>query len=166
MGTRGAYGFQKDGIRKLTYNHFDSYPTCLGNEIVDFIRSSDIEEMNAIFDRIQLVDEHDKPTPEMIAVAKELELINLNVSNQTTDDLYCIFRNAQGDLSVYKYPQFIWMTDGTNFIKDDAWCEWGYIINLDTNMLEVYTFGENKIREYPLTPEMADWNAEQLESEG
>lgn len=40
MGTRGAYGFYKDGQNKLTYNHFDSYPEGLGNTVVDFCRAT------------------------------------------------------------------------------------------------------------------------------
>ena len=37
MGTRGLWGFRKDGKDKLTYNHFDSYPDCLGHTIVEFL---------------------------------------------------------------------------------------------------------------------------------
>jgi len=33
MGTRGAYGFRKNGIDKVTYNHFDSYPEQLGESL-------------------------------------------------------------------------------------------------------------------------------------
>ena len=35
MGTRGLYGFRKNGIDKLTYNHLDSYPDWLGKKVVE-----------------------------------------------------------------------------------------------------------------------------------
>jgi hypothetical protein len=38
MGTRGTWGFVLDGEEKLTYNHFDSYPDCLGVEVLDALR--------------------------------------------------------------------------------------------------------------------------------
>ena len=40
MGTKGTYGFFKNGESKLTYNQFDSYPEGLGTNIVEFIKSS------------------------------------------------------------------------------------------------------------------------------
>ena len=35
MGTRGAFGFLVDGETKVTYNHWDSYPSGLGQDLVD-----------------------------------------------------------------------------------------------------------------------------------
>ena len=37
MGSRGLYGFIKDGVEKATYSHGDSYPSYLGRDIIDFI---------------------------------------------------------------------------------------------------------------------------------
>ena len=39
MGTRGLYGFRKNGVDKVTYNHYDSYPEYLGRNILEFIRN-------------------------------------------------------------------------------------------------------------------------------
>jgi hypothetical protein len=60
MGTRGLYGFRKDGVDKTTYNHYDSYPEGLGNLVVDFVRNTTIEYMREIYDRIIMVGEQDK----------------------------------------------------------------------------------------------------------
>ncbi|HBD95379.1 MAG TPA: hypothetical protein DC057_14520 [Spirochaetia bacterium] len=135
MGTRGIYGFYKDGVDKLTYKHMDSYPSYLGAEIIDFIKTTSIEELNKIFDKIILVNGDSKPTEEQI---KECEdFTNLGVSNQSTSDWYCILRNSQGDLNAYK-GNLKYMIDNKGFIKDSLFCEWGYIINLDDNILEIY----------------------------
>lgn len=67
IGTKGCYGFHRGGVDKLTYNHFDSYPEGLGADIVEFVRQTSVEEMNQIFDRIQMVNEDKMATPDQVA---------------------------------------------------------------------------------------------------
>lgn len=135
MGTRGTYGFRKDGKDKLTYNHFDSYPECLGANIVEFIKETPVEELKAICDRIVMVDEGGMPTEKQIKECAPWT--NLGVSGMSTRDWYCVLRNAQGDLDAFK-KGLRYMIEYGNFIKDSLWCEYGYIINLDDNALEFY----------------------------
>lgn len=40
MGTRGIYGFIKDGTEKATYKQMDSDPTFLGRSVIDFIKKA------------------------------------------------------------------------------------------------------------------------------
>jgi len=56
MGTRGVYGFERDGVKKITYNHYDSYPSALGKDVVSFIKKHSVDDLNKIFDNIFLVD--------------------------------------------------------------------------------------------------------------
>lgn len=135
MGTRGCYGFRKNGIDKLTYNHFDSYPDCLGHDVVQFCKETSIEEMNEIFDKTILVDENSKPTAEQIVEC--MEYYNGDVSTRTPEDWYCLLREAQGNLNVYRNG-LRYMIDNHDFIKDSLFCEYAYIINLDTNCLEFW----------------------------
>lgn len=141
MGTRGCYGFRKNGIDKLTYNHCDSYPDCLGHDVVQFCNETSIEEMNEIFDRIILVDEDSKPTVEQIEEC--MEYYNGGVSTRTPEDWYCLLREAQGNLSVYKNG-LKYMIDNGDFIKNSLFCEYAYIINLDTNYLEFWVGFQRK----------------------
>lgn len=39
MGTRGIYGFRKNKKDKTSYNHYDSYPSCLGEQMFDYIKN-------------------------------------------------------------------------------------------------------------------------------
>lgn len=133
MGTRGCYGLRKDGEDKLTYNHHDSYPTWLGQNMVDFIKSTSIEEMNKIFDKIVLVKDNDMPSDEELILWKLTEKIGTEKF-----DWYWLLRDTQGDLSYYKQDDTKYMVDNQGFIKDSLFCEWAYIVNLDTNELEVY----------------------------
>lgn len=135
MGTRGLYGFRKNGIDKTTYNHFDSYPDYLGNIMVEFCQKTSIAEMNEIFDRIVLVEEGSEPTKRQILEC--MEFYDGSVSNQTPEDWYCLLRNAQGNPNVYKHG-LNYMIDNHEFIKDSLFCEYAYIINLDENCLEFW----------------------------
>ena len=45
MSTRGAVGL----IFKIGYNHFDSYPEGLGNELLTFLKDKTIDELKSIF---------------------------------------------------------------------------------------------------------------------
>lgn len=135
MGTRGLYGFYKNGETKVTYNHSDSYPEWLGKHVIEFASTTSIPEMNDIFDKIILIQEDSKPTQEQIEECAKYT--NLGVSTGSVEDWYCILRNSQGDLNAYKNG-LRYMIDSQEFIQASLFCEWAYIINLDDNVLEVY----------------------------
>lgn len=149
MGTRGTWGFYKE-IDKLTYNHFDSYPTCLGKTIIKFIRKHSIEELNTIFENIILVNENDEPTKEQIKECKKYS--DLGVSQQTLEEWYSLLRKSQGNPEVYA-KDLKYMIDNKDFIKDSLFCEWSYIINLIDNTLEIYKGFQKQIQDnrYKLT---------------
>jgi len=139
MGTRGAYGFYKNGVTKVTYNHFDSYPSGLGKEVLKFIKETSIEKMNEIFDSIILVDEDEAPTSEQV---KEVtEVLKLGEEFYDTSkrqiDWYSLLRPVQGDLTAYA-KGLRYMIDNAEFLKNSLFCEWAYIINLDDNTFEIY----------------------------
>lgn len=137
MGTRGAYGFLIDGEEKVTYNHFDSYPSCLGLDVLNFLKETNRDELPEIARNIQLVKGNSKPTESAKNQCKAMGLFNGRVSEQSDDDWYCLLRNAQGQLNVYT-EGFTYMIDCKKFLEDSLFCEWAYIINLDTKELEVY----------------------------
>lgn len=135
MGTRGAFGFYKNGENKITYNHYDSYPDGLGEDLVNELRSTTVEQLNAAFERIQLVNETDTPTREQIQHCKPWT--NLGVSNQSEEDWYCLLRNAQGSIQPY-LEGLSYMSNSESFMKDSLFNEWSYIFNLDDETFEVY----------------------------
>jgi hypothetical protein len=135
MSTRGLYGFYKNGTNKLTYNHSDSYPSYLGQHVIDFIQSCSLSELNHIFDWIILAQEDDKPTPEQIKDCRKYA--DLDVSTKELTDWYCLLRNTQGELALYR-DGLRYMIDNQSFIQDSLFCEWAYIINLDDKVLEIY----------------------------
>ena len=85
MGTRGLYGFRYRGIDKTTYNHYDSYPDCLGSDMLEYCSKHDIETMKKIYDNIYLVNESDKPSQKDIKLCLTAGWYDGNVSRQTTE---------------------------------------------------------------------------------
>jgi hypothetical protein len=139
MGTRGVVGFVVDGVWKVTYNHFDSYPSGLGVEVLDFCRSrKSWDRFKALARKVELVDSDSKPTEEQIK--QYTPFSDIHVSNQTLDDWYCLLRNTQGVETLKAIAQNkLWhMIDSHLFMDDSLFCEWGYVINLDTNRLIIY----------------------------
>lgn len=146
MGTRGAIGFRIDQTDKLFYNHHDSYPDYLGDKMVKWCKAN-TGKWPRIYDQAKAlvqVSHDDKPTKEQKARAYELNAVDLTVSKQSDDDFYCLTRKTQGDLDAILMLGFV-ITD-SGFVKDSLFCEYAYIVNLDTMELEFYQ-GFNKDRE-------------------
>lgn len=142
MGTRGLYGFRKNGIDKTTYNHFDSYPSCLGRAAAEFLTFTTPEVMEKVYESIVLIDEDVPPTPEQIKQCVDAGYYDDRVSNQSTADWYCLLRNLQGEFEEYKKNavagRVTFMADRQEFITNSLFCEYAYIFNLDTQNLEFY----------------------------
>ena len=139
MGTRGAIGFISDKKEYITYNHFDSYPDGLGNDVLNFLNSTrlTVDVMKERVKEIRLINERkDEPTDEDIKKCMLAKTVNTGVSEQSFQDWYCLLREAQGKLD--KYLEVGIMPDNHDFLLDSLFCEWAYIINLDTSKLEVY----------------------------
>ena len=49
MSTRGCFGYYKDGVSKLCFNRWDSYPKGLGQSFVDFLVAEGIDTFVASF---------------------------------------------------------------------------------------------------------------------
>lgn len=142
MGTRGLYGVRKNGVDKCTYNHWDSYPSGLGSDVVKFCANNTVENLNKFFDNIILVLENSIPTETQIKECQKAGYVDLSVSTQSNEDWYCLLRNLQGNFKEYQKcidsNSKIYMTDGIDFIQDSLFCEYAYIINLDDEVLEFY----------------------------
>ena len=146
MGTRGAYGFKRGNKLKLTYNHYDSYFNYLGDNLIKELHDvGSLEKLNDTYDYIKLVKQDSKPTKKQI---KECEkYCDLRVSEGTEEDWYCLLRNTQGSIKQWVNKEFPYMINSNNFIEDDIFCEYYYIIDLNTNeFVAVKTFNNEEHR--------------------
>ena len=152
MSTRGIYGWRNGGITKITYNHSDSYPTWLGENIVEFCAGMTDQDLENLFDHTIMVDELEKD-PGKVEMVRKFAVTHGNNPGES-EDAYYILHFMQGNFEEYRNIAYLLedfpMTDAEDFFGDSLFCEWGYIINLDDKCLEVYKSGKNKICSFTL----------------
>jgi hypothetical protein len=138
MGTRGTFGVVAGGEEKFGYNQYDSYPDGHGVENLRWLRgvveagTEDAVRQQAI-DAV-LVDESAQPTEQDIQ--KLASVTDLRVSEQSTDDWYCLTRETHG--SIEKMLDCGFILDMRDFGFDSLFCEWGYVVDFDRRQFEVY----------------------------
>lgn len=133
MSTRGLFGFVIDNEVKAVYNHFDSYPEGLGQDLVNFLQGTDLSTLPLRARGLQPVPDR-TPTPE--EVARLRPFTDLTVSGRSAEDWYCLLRKTQGDVEALLAAGIY--EDSGDFALDSLFCEWGYLINLDDSLFEVY----------------------------
>jgi hypothetical protein len=143
MGTRGSVGVIVDGKYLGIYNHCDSYPGGLGEEVVAFVKETvkkktGLSSLKRNMRKVEEIKQGQEPTDEQIEAYKQYA--DLSVSKQTYKDWYCLLRNIQGidtfrEIAKGKLKH---CSFGSDFIKDSLFCEYAYVINLDDNTLEFY----------------------------
>lgn len=109
---------------------------------MSYIAHTPLKKMKDVAAQIILVDRESTPSPELIKNYKKYT--DLCVSEQRHEDWYCLLRKTQGNLFPYN-NDLEHMIDSQDFLSDSLFCEWAYIINLDTDTLEAYK-GFNKNR--------------------
>jgi hypothetical protein len=140
MGTRGCFGVRINRKDKISYNQYDSYPSGLGCGIArDIVVARTVDpafvQWKELAGKLILVKEDGKkPTPQQIKQLKEYA--DLGVGEQSYDDWYCLLRNLQGELA--KTLEAGYCLDSKGFLRNSLFCEWAYVVNLDSMVLEVY----------------------------
>lgn len=140
MSTNGALGFRINKQDKIMYNHDDSYPFGLGQDVMDFIRSYNVQDIAKTASRIKMIHSQSTPTEKQIKQCQPW-LVS-SVSKNDNPDWYSLLRGAQGNLGAYM-KGLPYMKDSQTFLHNSLYCEYAYIINLDKNELEFY-YGFNK----------------------
>lgn len=135
MGTRGFVGFASGGKETFVYNHFDSYPSGLGLDVLTF--ANQVESWDAVREQaagLKHVSADVPPTQEDIDALAPWT--NLSVSERSTADWYCLLRETQGDIGAILTAGYA--ESAPAFPYDSLFCEWGYLFDLDLGILEVY----------------------------
>lgn len=142
MGTRSLIGFTHNGVTKASYNQYDGYPSYMGVQMLTFAdtlaerygndKVSIINGLGADVDKLIVVKEYDSPTD-----AERVKLAEFSDDGVSTGaDWYSTLRNCQGDPDAILRSGYI--LDSFNFGYDSLFCEWAYIIDLDTFTLDIY----------------------------
>jgi hypothetical protein len=109
--------------------------------MVELCRTTDLAELSRIYDRIRMVTDLVKPTPEQIAECEPYT--DLDVAGRSETDWYCLLYKAQNHPEAYKNGCH-YMLHWAWFIRYSRWCEYGYIINLDSGVLEFWIGGQTQ----------------------
>ena len=107
---------------------------------MNYIAHTDLDAMRNVAWHIRMVKRESIPSPELIERYKKYS--DLTISPNTCKDWHCLLFKTRGVLESY-HKGLEHMIDSSGFLADSLLCEWAYIINLDTNYLEVYR-GLNK----------------------
>lgn len=134
MGTRGLLAFHTEALTTLTYNHYDSYPGGLGLTVLGWLRNVVAEgHVDRCAERaatLRHVEGQDACDPEYLALAAANGV-------STGSDWYAALREDQG------HPGAI-LDRGIVVASTEAWpadslfCEWGYVIDFEKQVLETY----------------------------
>lgn len=141
MGTRAAFGFHVDGKDKLSYNQYDGYPTGLGIKVFKdciILKQMGWDKLADKVRGIRMVNPEKKPTLNDVGSFSQYSDPTVNGGN----GYYSLLRELQGELAEIVKAGI--MTQDNNFIKDSLFCEWAYILNIDTKKLEIYAGFQQK----------------------
>lgn len=129
-------GLRVGGVDKLTYNHCDSYPDGLGRQMVDDIHEllNDAAALRASAEALRMVADGSRATEEDVKRLKQFS--DTDVSTRQLDDWYVLLRETQG--SLVKILEAGVAIENSDFAADSLFCEWGYVANLDDQVLEIY----------------------------
>lgn len=133
MSTRGVMGFVIEGEEKISYNHSDSYPDGLGLTTLAFLRETDLALVRELADKLRAVGKR-KPTQAQIKQLAQYTDSMVDGSNENS--WYQLLRHTQGDWKAILDSGYIESVD--YFPLDSLFCEWGYVVDLDRDVLEVY----------------------------
>ena len=112
MSTRGLVGFKKKNKIQGWYNHFDSYYSELGINVLSKYNKHTQQELNNFFNNITFVED--------------------DVGDRFYENHKTIFSEDWSQQKVFI------LQDGSDFINDGLFCEYAYIFDLDNDTVNVY----------------------------
>lgn len=135
MGTRNIIAVQYQGEYKIAqYGQWDGYPEGVGASVLNFLNACNIEEFkkavsecewatNIYIDEIEKEEGWYKTHPEL--------------SRDTGGEILELILSGKRVL-----------IDSLEFVKDSLFCEWAYVVDLDSNTFEIYKgFNKNPLPE-------------------
>jgi hypothetical protein len=145
MGTHGAIGYRINGVDKLMYNHYDSYPEGLGQQVIYFLQNNLYINIKKSASNLKLI--HDGAA---LVSEEEFNIIDKfghdKIKSYYSSDRIPSWHALLNDFNLNNLTRtldFPYIVEKNDFVYDSLMCEFAYIINFDSNKLEFYN-GFNK----------------------
>ncbi|MFI6713568.1 hypothetical protein ACIBF7_44580 [Nonomuraea sp. NPDC050478] len=136
MASRGFVGFVADKTEKIAYNHYDSGPTGVGLIVLAWLRDA-AQAPGMLRERVaalRVVDSNSTPTEDDIV--RLGEYADAYTSSCGVPYWAGLLWKTQGDPEAMLRAGVI--EDASSYPAESTDCEWGYLIDLDTQVFEVY----------------------------
>lgn len=134
MGTRHLIAVQLDGEYRIAqYGQWDGYPSAQGEQVLHFLRNWDRPTFEAKLRAASYCTDADWAAIKEQIKKEQLEQSWQNVWPELSRDA-----GARILEIVAERKPGIKLKNSIGFACDSLFCEWGYVIDLDANVLEVF----------------------------
>lgn len=142
MGTRHLISIYQDGEVKLAqYGQWDGYYGGQGDAIVSFLRAVDLDAFKGQVRKSRMLSREEVRDLWVAAGAEpDAQFVNMEVSKRFKEANPQLFRDSGSDTLAYimEAEEPLLAPDSTAFAADSLFCEYAYVIDLDTMVFEVY----------------------------
>ena len=136
MGTRNLTIVHKNGEYKVAqYGQWDGYPEGLGATLLNFLKNVNMDSFRNAIDNVSFYTKE-----ELEDIDKYIDDMRKDIPNYEWQRYFPhLSRDCGGDILnhiVFKGVDKV--KNSIDFAADSLFCEWAYVIDLDTNKFEVY----------------------------
>jgi hypothetical protein len=140
MGTSGIMAFVIDGETKAGYVHFNSYPSGLGADVLEWLRAEkDKPETIDAVRRLLVVNDGTTPDAEHIEALKQYA--NTNVSTKQLDEWYVLLRLTQGNPALTLEAGYIYGAHRVERYRLGYFGEYTYFVDFDAKTFTAEGYG-------------------------
>lgn len=142
MGTSGNMAFVADGKTKAGYVHFDSYPSGLGADVLEWLHEALNEQTGQALTQVRnlvVVNDETTPTSEQIEALKRYA--NTNVSSKQLDEWYVLLRETQGDPAATLEAGYMYGDTKIEPYRLGYFGEYTYVVDFDKRTFTASGYG-------------------------
>jgi hypothetical protein len=150
MGTRHlTCVLSKGEIVLAQYGQWDGYLDGQGQTVVDFLIKADLKKFKSkLLNLKQVNDKEFKAYWTECGADPDSDSVSMDVSNKFKEKYPSLSRDTGAGILdvIYNSTETVPVNSDLNFAADSLFCEWLYLINLDTKELEIYKgFNEKRL---------------------
>tara|TARA_Y100000310_G_C20652820_1_gene800393 strand:+ start:965 stop:1606 length:642 start_codon:yes stop_codon:yes gene_type:complete len=142
MGTRGLICIHCDGAFKLAqYGQWDHYPDGQGGAIVDFLAKVDLDALKFQARKSRMATNNEvQERWVQVGATPGASWVGMDIAKRFREKWPQLSRDSGAETLPYimAAEEPLLSPDSASFAADSLFCEWAYVIDLDTMNFEVY----------------------------